>query len=339
MPKAVIMAGGPGERFWPLTHRTFPKYRIQLDGRTSLLQETFKRLSGVYAPGSIYVVTTREHVPLIRKELPKLKSRRILIEPFRKNTAPAILFSTAWMARRFGPDEVVTFFPADHLIQPLGLFRQTLLSAMALARRADVLVTVGVSPTYPATGLGYLEVGPKLRAVRDAFEVRCFREKPSRAAALRYLKTGNFLWNGGIFTWRAGLFLQTMKRFSPKIYGCFDLKKLSQSYERLPGLSIDYALLEKTDNLVMVRSKMGWCDMGNWGTFFDKAVKNPYGNFLHGLCVAKNARRSLIVNTTKEPLVISGVSDLIAVKTDQGVLIGRRDRAEEAALLSRGFGA
>ncbi len=335
MAKAFIMAGGQGERFWPLTKKGFPKYRIRLDGKTSLLQKTYQRLSRLYSVNDIYIVTTQEHLPLIQLELPKLKRAHLIIEPFRNNTACAISVSTAMIAERFGSDEVVSFFPADHLIQNESLFRQTLTKAISVAKKHDVLVTIGIKPTFPATGYGYIQSGSALRGEKGASHVARFTEKPNRKRAQTYLRKHNYFWNGGIFTWRSGVFLKTLAKFSPEIHKHLDLKNLEASYKKLPSISIDYALLEKADNLAIVETSMDWCDMGSWDMFLEKARLDVAQNYIHGHSHHKDSSGSLILNYTSQPLVSLGLKNLIVIQTEQGTLICRRTRSEEAALLSR----
>ncbi len=333
MPQAIIMAGGPGERFWPLTHKKFPKYRIRFDGKHSLLQNTYRRLLKVYHPDQIHLVTTREHIPMIRKELPLLKKRNLICEPRRKNTAPALFLSSAVLAERFGPEEVVSFFPADHLIQNETLFKKTIQGAIALAKKEERIVTIGIKPHFPATGFGYIERGSAIAGFSQAYRVRRFVEKPDRPTALQYLRRKNFYWNGGIFTWRIGVFINAMKRFSPGISRRFDLKKLAESYRRLPAISIDYALLEKAKNIALYKTEMDWCDIGSWDMFLEKAKKNAQQNFVSGACIQKECRRSLILNLSPAPLIAIGISGLIVAQTKQGTLVCPRGRSEEAALL------
>lgn len=334
MPQAFIMAGGQGERFWPLTKKNFPKYRIRLDGKRSLLQQTFRRLEQLYEAENVHVVTTKEHYHLIREELPQLGKDRILMEPFRSNTAPAILYSTVYAEKNFGPDEVVSFFPADHLIKNEVLFRRTMLSAFKAARETPMLMTIGIKPTFPCVGYGYIQAGRALGG-SGAFRVDAFKEKPDRATAMRYLRRKVFLWNGGIFTWRAGVFMQAMKRYNRAMVQAFDLDRLEESYKKMPRISIDYALLEKADNIAVLKTRMDWCDMGSWDMFFDKAERNGDNNLIFGKGSFKECRDSLILNATDEPLIAMGASGLIIVKTSQGVLVCLRSRSEEAALLAR----
>ena len=335
---AVIMAGGQGERYWPLTHKNFPKYQIKLDGKYSLLQKTYERLSKVYSKERVFIVTTRDHLGMIFQELPRLKKSHVFVEPARKNTAPAILLSSSMIQRRFGEDAVVSFYPADHLIQNESLFRKTIENAARLASKEEALVTIGIKPTFPATGYGYIHAGRRLRGFADAYRVARFTEKPSYRVACRYLKKGGYYWNGGIFTWRAGVFLKTLKNFSPEFYNAFDLSSVEASYRRLPRLSIDYALLEKAGNMAVIRTAMDWCDMGSWDMFLEKARRDHNKNFVHGKAHGREFRDSLILNYGKNPLITLGISGLIVVQTERGTLICKRGRSEEAALLAKDRG-
>ncbi|MBI4353408.1 MAG: mannose-1-phosphate guanylyltransferase [Candidatus Omnitrophica bacterium] len=329
--KAVIMAGGQGERFWPLTHKEFPKYRIRLDNRESLLQKTYRRLLKIYSVRDIHVVTTRDHVRFIREELPFLDRARLIVEPERRNTAPAIFLSVSLLARDFGEEAVVSFFPADHLIKDERIFKDTLKRAVLLARKGERLVTVGIEPTFAATGYGYIQTGSPVQGVPGACEAARFVEKPSRRKALGYLKKGNFLWNGGIFTWRAGVFLRAMKTWAPQIGEGLDLGSPAEGYGRLPKISIDCALLEKARNIAVIRSGMDWCDMGSWDMFLQKSM---HGHFASGPSHHRRSRDSLLLNYRKAPLVTLGVSDLIVVHTDRGTLICKRGFSEEAARMA-----
>jgi len=330
----VIMAGGQGERFWPLTHKNYPKYLIRLNGEKSLLQKTYERLSKVYKKQPIYVVTTQDHVQFVSRELPMLRKAQVLVEPFRNNTAPALFFSAAVLAEKYGLREVISFFPADHLIERQDLFHETVTRAL---RAAEVgkLTTIGIQPKFPATGYGYIETGRRLPVGRAVYEALRFKEKPRKAAALAYLRRKNFLWNSGIFAWRADVFFEKMKRFCPEIHNRFDLRHLKASYRKLPRISIDYALMEKVDQVAVVKTRMDWCDMGNWDMFFDKAKKDRKGNYVEGFVTGRGNRDSLLINHTEQPLAAAGLQGFIAVKTRQGALLAERSGAEEAALLMK----
>lgn len=333
MPQAVIMAGGQGERFWPLTHPRFPKYRIRFDRKHSLLQGTYRRLLKIYKKSDIHVVTTRHHLNMICQELPSLKRANILIEPFRNNTAAAILFSCEALAKKYGPEEVVSFFPADHLIEDQAFFKRTLKDAIRTASRKEMLVTLGIQPTFPATGYGYIQKGARVSGAKGVFRVKRFVEKPHRKKAVRYIRQKSFFWNAGIFTWRAGVFLKTFRQNAPVIYKAFDLGSLTASYKKLPSISVDHAVLEKADNIAVLPTRMDWCDLGSWDALYDHYPLDNSDNYAEGSYHHKESKGSLLINQLKTPLITLGVSGLIIVQTPRGTLICRRGRSEEAALL------
>lgn len=337
MPQAVIMAGGPGERFWPLTHKKFPKYLLRFRGKDSLLSATYSRLLSVYRHDQIHVVTTREHAPIIKKELPDFPAINLILEPSRRNTAAAILLTSERIARRYGPEEVVSFFPADHLIENILFFKRTMQGAARLARQKRMLIMIGIHPTFPAMGYGYIRFGKKIVGFPQAFRVDRFVEKPSRKKAVRYLKEKKSLWNGGIFTWRVGVFIDTLKNTNPAYSRKFSLKDVVESYHRLPNVSIDYAVLEKARNLAVYRTSMDWCDLGSWDMLYDRSKKDPERNCrTSGPLICKDSKGSLVVSDrSNRPLVVLGATDLIVVQTEQGTLVCQKGRSEEAALLAK----
>lgn len=335
MAKAVIMAGGQGERFWPLTHKGFPKYRIKLEGKKSLLQETYRRLLKVYGKNNLYVVTTRSHAKMVRRELPWLDRRHVFIEPFRNNTCAAIYLSCVLLEAAAGGDEVVSFFPADHLIRHEGRFKKTMQRAIRLAREKERLVTIGIEPTFPATGYGYIQKGGTLSGFSGAHRVSRFVEKPDQKKAERYLREKRYVWNAGMYTWRLGVFMRAMHRHCSIFPKELDLKNLEASYKKWPNTSIDFGLMEKTDNIAVCSTRMDWCDMGSWDMLFEKSPRDKGNNYVEGFHTQKEMRDSLIVNQSSRPVVLLGISNLLVVQTPRGTLICRKGRAEEAALLSK----
>lgn len=336
MPQAVIMAGGQGERFWPLTHKTFPKYRLRFRGDKSLLKGTVSRLLSVYKKEEIHVVTTTEHAAMIRKELHGFSVKNLILEPRRRNTAAAIFLTCAKLAQKFRPSEVISFFPADHLIENTALFKQTIQAAIRLAREKNWLVTVGIHPTYPATGYGYIRAGKKIPGKSPAYRVDRFVEKPNRRTAAKYIQKKKYFWNGGIFTWQAGTLIDSMRRANPAYARRFHFKDIAETYRHLPNLSIDVALLEKADNILVVPARMDWCDLGSWDMFFEKSAKDADRNCLRGKnLVCRDSQGNLVVSArTEKPLVVLGGANLLVVQTERGTLVCPRGRSEEAALLA-----
>ena len=329
------MAGGQGERFWPLTHKKLPKYRIKFEGKRSLLQNTYSRLIKVFGKKNIYVVTTAPHARFIREELPTMASANIFIEPFRKNTCAAITLACAKLRQKTGDDGVVSFFPADQLIKDEVAFKKTMDGAVRLARQEEVLVTIGIRPTFPATGYGYLEKGPRHSKFSFAFGVKRFVEKPDQKKAARYLRAKTFCWNAGIFTWRLGAFFRAMERHCPVFVKNFDAVRLKESYKKLPNISIDKALMEKARNIALCPTAMDWCDMGNWDRLFEKSLRSARNVYSEGPSSHRDTKNSLLVNHTNLPLVVLGVSGIVAIQTSRGTLICQQGRSEEAALLAQ----
>ncbi len=334
-PRAVILAGGQGERFWPLTHKQFPKYRIKFKGKRSLLQNTYERLLKVYRKENVYVVTTGAHAEFITNELPRISPKNIFIEPFCNNTCAAITLACAKLRKMAGDEETVSFFPADHLIQDGTRFKKTMERVIRLARHEEVLVTVGIQPTFPATGYGYIEKGRRIPKFPSAFRVKRFVEKPDRNRAARYVAGKKFYWNAGMFTWRLGVFLRAMKQHRSDIVKKLDLGRLQSSYKKLPNISIDRALMEKAGNIAVCPTTMDWCDLGSWDMLFEKSPKATQNVYAQGLHYHQETNDSLIMNQTKLPLIVLGVSGIVAVQTPRGTLICRKGRSEEAALLAR----
>ncbi len=335
MAKAIILAGGQGERFWPLTHPGFPKYRIRFEGNRSLLQRTFDRLKKVYGEKNVYVITTSAHERFIHMELPRLPRTHLISEPARNNTCAAIYLACAKLRAQFGDKEIVSFFPADHLIQNLKLFKATLHRATRLAVHKDLLVTIGIRPSFPATGYGYIEKGRTLKGFSGSFAVKRFVEKPDQIKAAAYLKKGGFYWNAGMFIWRLETFFCAMESHCPTVVRLFDPKKPMASYNKLPKISIDYALMEKASNVAIVPTAMDWCDFGSWGTLLEKSPRDRQRVYAEGLYYHQDLRDSLIVNQTRTPLIVLGLSNVVVVQTERGTLVCPKGRSEEAALLAK----
>lgn len=331
MAQAVIMAGGIGERFWPLTSADFPKYRIRHDGRSSLLQATFKRLSAVYGASSVHVITGKDHARHIRAELAALRPSNLHIEPFRNNTASAIHLTCEVLRERCGADEVLSFFPADHLIRNEAAFKTTLGRAIGLASKSGRLVTIGIRPTFAATGYGYIERGAPLSGTAKAYAVARFVEKPDARTATRYLRSGRYYWNGGIFTWTARAYFEQMRRHAPEFVRVSGARNVRAAYRKLPNLSIDYALMERSRNVAILLTGMDWCDMGSWDMFYEKAPKDASGNAVVGRVSLDEVSGSLAYNALPEPLCMSRLRDMLVVRTAQGMLICRKGDSERAA--------
>ena len=339
---AVIMAGGVGTRFWPLSTREKPKQFIQLFDDRSLLQKSYDRVAGIVPDERIIVLTNEHFIPLVGEQLPNVPSQNIIGEPERKDTAAAVCLGTLIAMKRFG-NPVIVVLTADHLIEPVDLFQRTMLSAVKAARKTGVLYTFGVKPTYPATNYGYLEVGKKTfeDGKIEHFRLVSFKEKPNVETAKEYLESGRYLWNSGMFVWRADAIFGELILHLPN-----HVRNLSKAVEKmgtaqwdevlqnrfaaLKKISIDYAVMEKARDVRCVAGEFSWKDVGGWLAIQDFLVRDANGNFVKGRVHALDARGNLVFcDQPQETLVMVGASNLLVVRSGEKTLIAHKDRLED----------
>jgi mannose-1-phosphate guanylyltransferase len=337
---SVVMAGGSGSRFWPASRRSRPKQLLALTGERSLLQQTAARMEPLTRAERVLVVTGADHRAQVSEQLPQIPAANILAEPMGRNTAAAAGLAAAWVARR-DPGAVCLVLPADHLITDEPLFLDTLSKAAETARREDVLVTLGLTPRYAATGFGYIETGEILdERPPEVRRAAAFREKPDSDTAREYLASGRHLWNSGMFAWRAEVFLAELRRHMPELAdGLEELgpylggpeqdQALARVYPELPSISVDYGVLEKSDRIRVVKADFGWSDVGSWEAMADLWPQDQDGNACQdGELLALEARGNL-VSAGGRLAVLLGVSGLAAVVTDDVLLILPRDRCQD----------
>jgi len=321
---AIILAGGYGTRFWPASRRARPKQFLPLLGKNSLLQMTFRRVARHFPRDRIYVVGNAEHRALLRRQLPRLPKKNLLLEPVGRNTAAAIAFACSRIRRE---DALLAVFPADHAIRNEARFARTARAALAAAAAESAMVVVGVPPTHPHTGYGYIERGR--RAGANAFAVRRFTEKPDVRAAARFLRSGRFSWNSGMFFWRRSTFDSLLRRFLRRTHAAFarPMRNLKRAYRTLPNISVDYALAEPAACRGLVRmipADFGWSDLGSWSALADwLGLRGGAPHF------ALDARGNF-VRAPKKFVAAIGTDNLIAVETPDALLVCRRDRAQDA---------
>ncbi len=328
----VILAGGKGERFWPLSRKHRPKQFLSLDGSgKSLLQATADRLSEL-AGGheNLWVVTSAQLAEGAREQLPQLPEEKLLLEPEGRDTAPAVAWATIEIARAYGEDAVVGFFPADPWIDDQLAFQQTIDAAAQMAAAEASIVTLGITPSYPSTGYGYIEQGEETGTFGGlpVYSVTRFTEKPDRETAEGFLATGRFSWNSGIFIFRAGVVLEELRTHAPEIIGPLE-QKGSAAYPQLPKKSIDYALMEKTQLTYVIPASFGWDDLGDWNAI-ERLLKGDAQNVELAKHVGMDTQGSIFYATGEDEVIVTiGLEDVVVVRDRNVTLIVKKDRTQE----------
>lgn len=347
---AVIMAGGRGERFWPLSTQRQPKQVLDLFGDRPLVQEAVARLSGAVDPANTLIITNASTVAPIRECVPDLPPENVVGEPVGRDTAAACALGCALVKAR-DPDAVLCILTADHIIKDAGIFRQTLRDSAQLAREQDMLVTIGIRPTFPSTGYGYIEAGRAMpRSGQTEFsEALRFVEKPDAATAERYLEDGQYLWNSGMFIWLVTAFETAMSRHHPALLPMMQTMEaaarngnveqaLTDVYAPLEKISIDYALMEKADNIAVAAGTFRWYDVGAWPALGDHFPADASGNTIVGKAECLHATNNVVVSRGRLTGLI-GVDDLVVVHAENATLVCTRDRAQEVKALVRALEA
>ena len=337
---AVIMAGGKGTRFWPLSREKRPKHLLNITGEKSIIQYTVDRVTPLVGKNNILIVTGASHSDEIREQLPQLPDENILIEPVGRNTAPCIGLAAIHI-RKKNPDAVMFVLPSDHLIAGTKSFLDSLTTAREMAKRGDCLVTIGISPKWPETGYGYMERGRLVDTIQKTsiYEVESFREKPDSATAEAFLRDGGFFWNSGMFIWKASTILNAIKRLLPDLYeGLLTIEDslgtkheeeiLSEVYRDIKPVSIDYGVMEKAPGVSMIEGDFGWNDIGSWDALWDVLDKDEGGNATRGNTISFDTSNSLIYSP-KKMVALIGVEDLIVVETEDSLLICRRGSSQD----------
>ena len=336
-PYAVIMAGGSGTRFWPLSRRLKPKQLQPLaPGGQTLLKATVERIAPLVPPARIYIATSQTLAAATRAELPDLPENQILAEPTGRNTAPCIGWAAAHIARR-DPEAVLVVLPADHHIGDPARYLQAFERGIWAAEQGD-LVTIGIEPTRPETGYGYIESGEELAdGVHDA---RRFVEKPNRARAQQFVSSGRFLWNSGIFFFRASVILKAIDTHLPGLgqqLRAYDEAAergeeqalVDQTYKELPSISIDHGVMEKASKVAVVPASFGWSDLGSWTSAWELAEKSDDDNALPEDAIAIDTRGSYVHADAGKLVALIGVENLVVVDTGDALLVAPRDRAQD----------
>lgn len=328
----VILAGGKGERFWPLSRRQRPKQFLSLDGSgKSLLQATADRLLDL-AGGweGIWVITAAHLADGVRSQLPQLPEENLLLEVEGRDTAAAVAWATLEVAKRYGEDAIVGFFPADPWIDDRAAFEHTLRAAAKLAAQQDAIVTLGIKPTSPATGYGYIEQGESIGSFHNfpAYKVSRFTEKPDRATAEAFLASNRFSWNSGMFIFRAGVALTELHAHAPQIIEPL-VKQGPAVYPQIPKLSIDYALMEKTQQAYVLPVSFGWDDLGDWNAI-DRLLKGDQPNVEVATHIGLDTHDALFYSENPDDVIVTiGLQDVVVVRDGNVTLIVDKNRTQE----------
>jgi mannose-1-phosphate guanylyltransferase len=333
--RILIMAGGRGTRFWPLSRNHLPKQCLALTGGRTLLQSTVDRLDGLVAHDDILVATGREMEAAVRSQLPEIPARNFLVEPRGRNTAPCIAWGAAEIARRCGGDTVMAVLPADHLVNDAVEFRNILASAAKGAAETNALVTIGIHPTRPETGYGYLWVGGELGRWqgRPVHRVRRFVEKPNLESAEKYLRHGDYLWNAGMFCWTVDAIRDAYREYLPSTWAA--MEELAHRPQRIEDLwssfdatSIDYGVMERSRCVLTVPATFGWSDVGAWSAIPEILPKSEGGWIVARDGLALDSEKN-VVHVPGKLVALMGVSGLIIVDTPDVLLVGDKDKAQD----------
>lgn len=333
--RAVIMAGGAGTRFWPLSRKKKPKQFLPIVSEKTMIEETVNRLLTRVPLRNIYTIANFEQTQLIKNLLPNLAEENLLVEPQGKNTAPSLILATAWISLQ-NPKAVLAALPADHLIEDISLFLEKLEAGAAAATNRDHLITFGIPPTFPATGYGYIRFSQEnpLQFLDESFyTVKEFKEKPGYDQAKAFFKEGNYFWNSGMFLWQADVFSKKLEKYAPSLFPYWDkileaLKNKNEAqitsvFEEIPSISIDYALMEKAEGVLMGKGDFGWSDVGSWSSLVDIWPQDKKGNALRGKNVILDSQNCLLYNPRKLTALI-GIRDIIVVDTEDVLLVCRK---------------
>ncbi len=333
---AVIMAGGSGTRFWPLSRRHRPKQTLPLLGPTTLVRQTVERLFPLFDPRQVFVVTAREHADLVRRDLDVIPPENIIDEPMGRDTAAAIGLAATFLHWR-DPQAAFAVLPADHFIDDPARFQKALEKGREAAR-SGALVTFGIKPRYAATAYGYLQRGERQG---DVVRVKRFCEKPKAEIAREFVRSGDYYWNGGIFVWEAKSILGQIARCLPdlagglrEIEGALGTSRLpstlSRVYAGLQRVSIDYGVMEKADSVLMVETDFEWDDVGSWAAAADRRGHDAAGNATDGKILALDTRNSLVLSSDPDHLVgVLGLEDFVVVHTPDATLVCPKNRSED----------
>lgn len=338
----VIIAGGKGERFWPQSRAHRPKHLLPIVGTKPMLEQTLDRVRSIASPKNTFVITSAVQEKAVREVCKRLPKENIIAEPVGRDTAPAVALAAAIVGAR-DPNGIFAVLPADHVIHDGEAYQRDLRAAFAAASSAEVMVTIGIAPTEPATGFGYIQRGDKWKSFerRPVFQVKRFVEKPSFEVAQGYLQSGDYVWNAGMFVWSVPVVEKALQQHAPELHGglqpvraALAKKKplpavLKKVYPTLTKISVDYALLEKSTNVVVVPSSFDWDDVGAWPAVPKHYEKDASGNVTRGLAIVEDGKNNIVFCEDGHLTAVLGADDLIVVHTKDATLVAPKAKAQE----------
>lgn len=337
----VIMAGGVGARFWPMSKTARPKQFIDILGTgETLIQTTFNRFRDICPPENIYIVTSEDYRGLVKQQLPQISDEQVLGEPMRRNTAPCIAYANYKILSK-NPEANIVVAPSDHIILKEDNFTEAILAGLDATANNDWLLTMGIQPTRPDTGYGYIQFNESSTYDKRISKVKTFTEKPQLDLAISFLKSGDFLWNSGIFIWSLKSIMKAFDKYLPEVNdifkegnGKYDTPEenafISTAYTIVKNISIDYGVMEKAGNVFVLSADLGWSDLGTWGSLYENRPKDKSGNAIVGNNVMAYDLKNCIVNMPKDKLVVlQGLEDYIVVEDDDVLLVCRKQDEQE----------
>nr|WP_321248312.1 mannose-1-phosphate guanylyltransferase [uncultured Psychroserpens sp.] len=336
---AILMAGGVGSRFWPVSTQDFPKqFHDMLGTGDTLIQKTFNRLANLIPKENIFILTNERYNDLVFEQLPDVTKRQVVLEPAMRNTAPCILYA-ALKIQKENEDAVMIVAPSDHWIEDENAFSNNVQQAFDFCSKNDALMTLGIQPTFPNTGYGYIEYD---KSSEDNIKpVHQFREKPDYDTAKSFIEQGNFLWNAGIFMWSVSSCLKAFKTNQPKLYSLFESGLgvyntefeddfIRDNYAKAENVSVDYAIMEQSKNVYVIPATFDWNDLGTWGSLYDKLDKDTDGNaVVNAQTLTEDASGNMIRTKTDKVVVVDGLQDYIIVDKDEVLLIFPKTKEQD----------
>lgn len=336
----AIMAGGIGSRFWPMSRTDYPKQFLDiLNVGKTLIQSTYERFLNFIPAENIYIVTAAQYKNIVQQQLPDLPVENILCEPSRKNTAPCIAY-VSYKIYELNPNANLICAPADHLILDNEKFKEVCLQALHFTTHIKALLTLGITPTNPNTGYGYIQY-ESLSVSENVYKVKTFTEKPDTELAETFIKSGDFLWNAGIFVWQVKNIIKAFEKYLPEVHEVFDAEKerfntpeetaaIEKIYPQCVNISIDYGIMEKADNVYIIPASFGWSDLGTWASTYENLEKDYFGNAVTSDEVfVIDATNNMVHGNHQKLIVLQGIDNFIIVDTDDVLLICEKDKEQE----------